>query len=82
MNKLYKSGNGKLLTLYKTAFLCSRQVPEPSYKAVLQWVYKLSPVRDCVLCGNHSYAEQKMFTQLPYPRLNGSYPSLYLQGSY
>lgn len=64
MNKLYKSGNKNLLTSYKTAFLCSRLTPESYYKAVLQWVYQLSPDRDCILCGNHSYAEQKVFTLL------------------
>jgi len=62
--QLNKLGNKQLLTMHKTAFLCSRQTPKAHYDAILKWIHQLSPDKDCILCGNHSYMEQEVFTLL------------------
>ena len=49
---LYQSGNGELMSKKKTAFLCSRQVPENETVSIYRWTNQLSPERDCILCGN------------------------------
>ena len=59
-----KIGNTQLLRLNKTAFLCSRKIPESQEKVVFEWVKQLNPMTDCILCGNFSEMEQKVFTLL------------------
>ena len=59
-----KIGNTQLLRLNKTAFLCSRKIPESQEKVVFEWVKQLNPMTDCILCGNFSEMEQKVFTFL------------------
>ena len=59
-----KIGNAQLLKLNKTAFLCSRKTPESQEKVIFDWVKHLNPMTDCILCGNFSEMEQKVFTLL------------------
>ena len=59
-----KIGNAQLLKFNKTAFLCSRKVPESQEKIIYDWVKHLNPMSDCILCGNFSEMEQKVFTLL------------------
>lgn len=59
-----KIGNAQLLKLNKTAFLCSRKTPESQEKVIFDWVKQLNPMIDCILCGNFSEMEQKVFTLL------------------
>lgn len=61
---MYKLGNEILLTLFKTGFLCSRRIPDNQHMIISEWVKQLSPDNDCILCGNHSKAEQEVFTLL------------------
>ena len=62
--KLHLIGNSTLMEREKTAFLASRKAPPEAYAATLQWISTLSPVRDCILCGNHSPLEQETFRLL------------------
>lgn len=64
VTKLRKLGNESLLNRSKTAFLCSRIVPQAAETAILQWIDTLRPDADCVLCGNHSYMEHVVFDLL------------------
>lgn len=59
-----KIGNVQLLKLFKTAFICSRIVPEKQERVIFNWVKQLNPLTDCILCGNFSEMEQKVFTLL------------------
>lgn len=64
MKTLYQSGNSSLLFRKKTAFLCSRQIPEGKREAISNWISGLSPEKDCIICGNHSQMEQMVFNEL------------------
>lgn len=64
MKTLYQSGNSSLLFREKTAFLCSRQIPDNKLEAISNWISKLSSERDCIICGNHSRMEQVVFNEL------------------
>lgn len=64
MDNLYKLGNKNLLTKHKTAFLCSRQTSYEELETIKEWTYTLSTENDCILCGNHSSAEQTVFRLL------------------
>lgn len=59
-----KIGNTQLLKYNKTAFLCSRKTPESQVKLIEDWIKLLNPITDCILCGNYSEMEQKVFTML------------------
>lgn len=61
MANLSKLGNEELLKRCKTAFLCSRQTSYSDMETIKNWAYRLSPEKDCILCGNHSPAEQVVF---------------------
>ena len=63
-SSIEKIGNAQLLKLNKTAFLCSRKTPESQEKVIFDWVKQLNPMTDCILCGNFSEMEQKVFTLL------------------
>ena len=61
MDKIHQTGNMKLLSMHKTAFLCSRRVPDGAYLAIREWVESLSPAGNCILCGDHSPMERQVF---------------------
>jgi hypothetical protein len=63
IDKLNKVGNENLLNLRKVAFLCSRRTPDTVYFDIFNWVNQLSS-DECIICGNHSFVEQKVFTLL------------------
>lgn len=44
----------------KTAFLCSRRIPDDFKPAVFQWLDTLSPDTDCVMCGNLQQVEAEV----------------------
>ena len=56
-----KIGNEAVLSLRKTAYLCSRNAPRVLTKIIEYWVNELQPDEECVLCGNHSPAEKIAF---------------------
>lgn len=64
MEIIHQTGNLKLLSRRKTAFLCSRRVPDGAYVTIREWTDALSAWEDCILCGNHSPMEQQVFTWL------------------
>lgn len=64
MKTLYQSGKSCLLFQEKTAFLCSRQIPDNKIEAISNWISNLSPEKDCIICGNHSQMEQMVFNKL------------------
>lgn len=64
MNSIYKCGNEALLERRKTAFLCSRRTPEGVEKVVDKWLNSLQPETDCVMCGDQSSMERRVFTGL------------------
>lgn len=72
MESIYKYGCEELITRRKTAFLCSRQVPNGVPEAVESWLESLHPDRDCVMCGNQSSLEHTVFTGL----LNRKIPTI------
>lgn len=61
MKNLHQSGNTSLLFKEKTAFLCSRRIPDNKIGAIYDWANRLSAERDCIICGNHSQMEQEIF---------------------
>jgi hypothetical protein len=62
---IYCIGNEQLLNHpCKTAFLCSRRVPEAYTTMILRWANQLSAESDCVICGNHSPMERAVFKVL------------------
>lgn len=58
MEIIRQTGNVKLLSLHKTAFFCSRRMPDGAYPVIRSWVQTLSAENDCIICGNHSPMEQ------------------------
>ena len=64
MKILNKLGNEALMKNKKTAFVCSRKVPDRLEYLVGKWILGLSPERDCVMCGNQSPMERAVFTVL------------------
>lgn len=64
MEIIHQIGNMKLLSRHKTAFLCSRRVPDGAYVTIREWTDTLSAWEDCILCGNHSPMERQVFTWL------------------
>lgn len=64
MNSVYKCGNEALLERRKTAFLCSRRTPAGVEKAVDEWLNTLRADSDCVMCGDQSGMERRVFTAL------------------
>lgn len=59
-----KVGNEAVLSLRKTAYLCSRNAPRALGRIVEMWVDELKPDEDCVLCSNHSPSEKAVFSLL------------------
>lgn len=64
MNTVYKCGNETLLERRKTAFLCSRKTPVGVEKAVDEWMNSLRADYDCVMCGDQSGMERRVFAGL------------------
>lgn len=52
-------GNSQLLQQKKTAFLCSRQVPQEHHATILDWAQQLSP-ESCVISGMQSPLERQV----------------------
>ncbi len=63
-------GNLELLTLPKTAFLCSRQVPAGVVLKCYDWAIAQREAGHCVISGFHSTLEKDVFHYL----LKGSQP--------
>lgn len=59
-----KTGNEAILEMNKTAFLSSRKTPKILIPILEEWVKRLSADDGCMICGNHSFAEKKMFSLL------------------
>lgn len=57
-----KLGNEAILELDKTAFLSSRKTPKVLIPILEEWVKGLSADDGCMICGNHSLAEKKIFS--------------------
>ena len=64
MDIIRQMGNLKLMTKHKTAFLCSRRVPDGAYALMCDWVDGLTVGEACVICGNHSPVEQSVCARL------------------
>lgn len=64
MEIIHQMGNMKLLSRRKTAFFCSRRVPDGAYVTIREWTDTLSAGEDCILCSNHSPMERQVFTWL------------------
>lgn len=64
MNTIHKCGNEALLERRKTAFLCSRNASVEVEKAVDEWLDTLKAEVDCVMCGNQSSMERRVFEGL------------------
>lgn len=64
MNSVYKCGHEALLGRRKTAFLCSRGTPAGVEKAVDEWLNTLRADCDCIMCGDQSGMERRVFTAL------------------
>ena len=62
--KLYNRGNRLLMRMFKTAFLCSRNVPDELSTRIIDWAERIPVVGSCVMCGNHSQMEQAVFSVL------------------
>ena len=63
-------GNGKILHLEKTAFLCSQKVPAEVVLKSFDWAKEQRKKETCVICGNHSQIEKDVFEIL----LKGTQP--------
>ena len=57
-------GNKDLLTLPKTAFLCSRKVPASVVLKCYDWAIEQREVGTCVISGFHSQLERDVFHYL------------------
>jgi hypothetical protein len=63
-------GNTELLTLHKTAFLCSRNIPASVVLKCYDWAIEQRKKGNCVISGFHSKIEKDVFHYL----LAGSQP--------
>lgn len=63
-------GNQELLTLHKTAFLCSRRVPAGAVLKCYDWAVNLREAGRCVISGFHSQMEKDVLHYL----LKGNQP--------
>ncbi|MCG9911806.1 MAG: hypothetical protein MH137_10945 [Flavobacteriales bacterium] len=57
-------GNKELLTLHKTAFLCSRQVPASVVLKCYDWAIEQREKGNCVISGFHSQIEKDVLHYL------------------
>jgi predicted Rossmann fold nucleotide-binding protein DprA/Smf involved in DNA uptake len=57
-------GNKELLTLHKTAFLCSRQVPASVVLKCYDWAIEQREKDNCVISGFHSQIEKDVLHYL------------------
>ncbi|MDD5169182.1 MAG: DNA-processing protein DprA [Syntrophales bacterium] len=57
-------GNSKLLNLYKTAFLCSREVPASVVLKCFDWAIAQRDAGNCVISGFHSRLEKDVLAYL------------------
>ena len=63
-------GNQELLTLHKTAFLCSRRVPASAVLKCYDWAVQQREAGTCVISGFHSQMEKDVLHYL----LKGNQP--------
>jgi predicted Rossmann fold nucleotide-binding protein DprA/Smf involved in DNA uptake len=68
--KLYHTGNLELLSLPKTAFLCSRKIPANIVLKCYDWAIEQRDNKNCIISGFHSQIEKDVFHYL----LKGSQP--------
>lgn len=54
-------GNTELLKLYKTAFLCSREIPARVVLECYDWAIEQREKGNCVIIGFHSKIEKDVF---------------------
>ncbi len=57
----YLLGNESLLTMKKTAFLCSQKIPASAVLKCYDWAIAQKKAGNCVVCGNHSIIEKDVF---------------------
>jgi len=57
-------GNGKLLKLSKTAFLCSRKIPASIVLKCYDWAIEQRDRGNCIISGFHSKIEKDVFHYL------------------
>jgi len=57
-------GNKELLTLKKTAFLCSRKIPASAVLKCYDWAIEQREKGNCVISGFHSKLEKDVFHYL------------------
>jgi hypothetical protein len=69
-------GNQSILTLIKTAFLCSQKCPANLILKTYDWALQQREVGNCVMSGFHSKIEQDVFHFL----LKGSQPIILVLG--
>lgn len=67
---LFQLGNAELLSLYKTAFLCSREVPATVVLKCFDWAIAQREAGSCVISGFHSVLEKDVLAYL----LKGTQP--------
>lgn len=59
-----KLGNGSLMALNKTAFLCSRKIPASAVLKCYDWAIEQREKGNCVISGFHSKLEKDVFHYL------------------
>ncbi len=57
-------GNKELLKLYKTAFLCSRNIPASAVLKCFDWAIEQREKGNCIISGFHSNIEKDVFHYL------------------
>ena len=63
-------GNAEFIKLYKTAFLCSREIPASVVLKCYDWAIEQRDKGNCILSGFHSKIEKDVFHYL----LSGTQP--------
>ena len=54
-------GNTDIMTLHKTAFLCSQRCPAHIVLKSYDWAKERRKEGSCIVCGNHSQIEKDVF---------------------
>ena len=64
LGSLKHIGNKDLMALFKTGFLCSRQIPAKAVLNCYDWAIKIRDEGKCVISGFHSALEKDVFNIL------------------
>jgi predicted Rossmann fold nucleotide-binding protein DprA/Smf involved in DNA uptake len=64
MENIYHTGNIELLTLHKTAFLCSRKVPASVVVKCYDWAIEQRKKDNCIISGFQSQLEKDVLHYL------------------